>query len=380
MKKRFLYFLKNYKYTVHLTLFLITLCCSIAAGIEWSTTKLVLFSEITAHDLNLGLQYAISFLGILTVHEFGHYLTARYYKLDVSLPYYIPFWIPIGPSLGTMGAFISINSPMRSKKEFFDVGIAGPLAGFIAALGVLIYGFTHLPPPEYIFSIHPEYKQWGYNYAQHAYDVLPEGANFKIGENLLFKLMTNWLVDDLQSMPNAHELMHYPFLMAGYLACFFTSLNLLPIGQLDGGHILYGVFGYKKAKNVSFVLFLAFVFYAGLGLFNFTDFTSLAELPYIAIYIGFLYLIFEKIAKKDKVKVWAYVFSMFTLQLISSSFFGIEGYSGWLLFTFLLGRVLGVTHPPALYEEDLGLGRKILAFISLVVFILCATPSPFIFE
>ena len=109
--------------------------------------------------------------------SFGHYITARIYRVKVTLPFYIPLWLGIISTIGTMGAFIQIKQPLVSRKQFFDIGIAGPLAGFVVAIGVLWYGFTHLPSPEYVFEIHPEYKteypiefeKYGYNYAEYAY-------------------------------------------------------------------------------------------------------------------------------------------------------------------------------------------------------------------
>ena len=109
------------------------------------------------------------------------------------------------------------------------------------ALIVLFYGFTHLPPPEYIFQIHPEYEQHGLNYAEIVYKNQPDTIiDVTIGKNLLFAFFENYVADPAR-VPNAHEIMHYPFLFAGYLSLMFTCLNLLPIGQLDGGHVVYGL-------------------------------------------------------------------------------------------------------------------------------------------
>ena len=133
------------------------------------------------------MYYSIPFLTILTVHEFGHYLTAKYHNVKVTLPFYIPLWlgfIPLPFTIGTAGAFIRIKEMIHSRKQYFDIGIAGPLAGFVVAVLVLTYGFTHLPPPEYIFEIHPEYKEYGLNYEDYVYDLLP--GYLVMGDNLLF--------------------------------------------------------------------------------------------------------------------------------------------------------------------------------------------------
>ena len=151
-----------------------------------------------------------------------------------------------------MGAFIRIKSVVRSRLTFFDIGIAGPLAGFIAALAVLWYGFTHLPPADFIFTIHPEYARFGSSYPQFVYENAPE--NLILGDNILFWFFKTYIADPAR-LPHAYEMTHYPYIFAGYLALFFTSLNLIPIGQLDGGHILYGLIGKKKFDTVAPVTF-----------------------------------------------------------------------------------------------------------------------------
>src|SRR5690606_30910348 len=131
-----------------------------------------------------GFAFSLPFLAVLTIHEFGHYFMAKYHQIKVSLPYYIPLWFGISPGIGTMGAFIRIKSAVQSRKQFFDIGIAGPLAGFVAALILLWYGFTYLPPIDYVFGIHPEYARFGHSYGQFVYEN-PEG-NVALGDNLLF--------------------------------------------------------------------------------------------------------------------------------------------------------------------------------------------------
>src|SRR5262249_29617265 len=151
------------------------------------------------------------------------------------------------PSIGTLGAVIRIRDHVRSNKEHFDIGLAGPLAGFIMALVVVGYGYFTLPPADHIFKFHPEYKTYGLNYAEHVYSeeylkgAGKTGIDIQIGSNLLFKIFESF-VPDKSRIPNSHEMMHYPVLLAGFIALLFTSMNLLPIGQLDGGHITYGLF------------------------------------------------------------------------------------------------------------------------------------------
>ncbi|TAH21997.1 MAG: site-2 protease family protein [Cytophagales bacterium] len=367
------------KYWLHLLLFFITLISTTLAGAEWMTgrsffygTKLLGFSNFWA-----GLYFSVPFLGILTAHEFGHYFTAKYYKINVSLPFYIPVWLGFLPtlSIGTMGAFIKIRESLKSTKEIFDVGIAGPLAGFVVALGVLWYGFTHLPPPEYIFEIHPEYKQFGFRYADHVYKNT-FGA-LGLGTNLVFEFFKRYVAEDPKLIPNMYEMAHYPYLFAGYLALFFTALNLIPIGQLDGGHILYGLIGFKKHKAISLILFIAFIFYAGIGSFTHSEVT-IDTIWYVLAYIGFLYFVFQK-SFKNKITPITIALSIFTAQLLVTYLFPtVQGYSGWLVFGFVLGNFLGIYHPPTKHEHPLDLKRKILGWLALLIFILCFSPQPFV--
>jgi len=139
------------------------------AGAEWVHGSSVFMPDYSWTDFASGLPYSLSFLFILTVHEFGHYFTAIHYRVKTSLPYYIPL-PPLTFLFGTLGAVIRIKSLIPSRQQNFDIGIAGPLAGFIAALGILFYGFLTLPEPEYIFQFHPEYAKFGLDYANHVYN------------------------------------------------------------------------------------------------------------------------------------------------------------------------------------------------------------------
>src|SRR5579859_6215624 len=170
-------------YLLHSSLFIVTFITTTLAGAEWTNSKSVFMPGFTWADFSGGLPYSICFLTILTCHEFGHYFTAIYYRIKTTLPYYIP--MPF--FLGTLGALIRIKERITSNKQQFDIGIAGPLAGFVVALAFLIYGFVTLPPPEYIFQFHPEYKQYGLDYANHVYQTVPPGiVDVIIGKNMLF--------------------------------------------------------------------------------------------------------------------------------------------------------------------------------------------------
>ncbi|AKD55927.1 site-2 protease family protein [Spirosoma radiotolerans] len=376
-------------YLLHGGLFLITLITTTMAGAEWMFGRLFIPIEgmktLGWAEFVEGFNFSIPFLAILTVHEFGHYFTAKANHVRVTLPFYIPLWIGIGQSIGTLGAFIRIKDYINSRQKYFDIGIAGPLAGFALALVVLWYGFTHLPPPEFIFTIHPEYQKWGLDYGRYAYQNLPKDvAPLALGDNLLFNFFKNHVADPAR-VPHPYEMVHYPYLMAGYLALFFTSLNLIPIGQLDGGHILYALIGRKRFQWVSPILFTAFAFYAGLGVFKPSDFAVptdeafYSELGNFGLYIGFLYLAFSRISENRMTSL------IITLSVVATQLVvvwvrpDIEGYSGFLAFAFVLGRFLGIYHPETELEEPLNGKRQLLGWLALVVFVLCFSPRPFVY-
>lgn len=356
----------------HFLLFLFTFLTTTLAGAEWSHGKVLFITGLTTAEILNGFHYSVPFLLILSVHEFGHYLTARYHDLKVTLPYYIPLYLGFSISIGTLGAIIRIKSIFDSRRQFFDVGVAGPVAGFIIAVGVTIYGFLNLPPPEHIFTIHPEYAQYGLDYAAHVYENQP--VTLKLGTNLLFEICKYFLVEDKTLIPNSFEIMHYPYLLAGYLGCFFTALNLIPVGQLDGGHILYGLFGKGKYYNWSKSFYLAFLTMAGLGLFSAQNIEN--SLFGVSLYLVFLWLCTSKIYPKFNQTVLAIVL-IFTVQFVLKSFFNVNGFTGWLLFAFILGRLIGIEHPIPADDRPLDLKRKLLAWFSIIIFILCFSPYPF---
>lgn len=357
---------------LQLILFVATFVTTTIAGAEWTYGKSV-YVSFTWYDFVSGMHFSIPFLLILTVHEFGHYFTARKNQINSSLPYYIP--IPPFPfSIGTMGAIIRLRQRVNSLKVNFDIGIAGPLAGFVMALIVLFYGFSNLPPAEYIFEIHPEYEQYGLAYADHVYGNQEGVIDVVIGKNLLFLFFEKFVADP-ERMPNPHEIMHYPYLFSGFLALIFTALNLLPIGQLDGGHVLYGLVGYKNHKLIASGVFIVFIFYAGIGLVHpLQPFNDL--ILYIPAYVIFLVLCLRglRLSTQNTVMIALLIFAgQFVWSWIQPS---ITGFTGWLLFAFIIGRLAGVEHPRAEIEERLDTNRQLLGWIALIIFVLCFSPVP----
>jgi membrane-associated protease RseP (regulator of RpoE activity) len=172
-----------------------------------------------------GWAYSIPLLVTLLCHEFGHFLQARRWRVTASWPYFIP--IP-APPLGTMGAVIRMRGHMGNRRALFDIGISGPLAGLVPALAFSIIGLTQS-------TVAPV--------------VQADGVR-SLGTPLLFQWLGDWI---LGPMPPGHDIYLHPMAYAGWVGIFITALNLMPIGQLDGGHVLYALLR-RKAHIVAQVL------------------------------------------------------------------------------------------------------------------------------
>ncbi|MCX6842925.1 MAG: site-2 protease family protein [candidate division WOR-3 bacterium] len=170
-------------------------------------------------ELLMGWPFSVSIILVLGSHELAHYLTARRLGVDATLPYFLP--VP-HPMTGTMGAFIRINSPVPTKSALVRVGISGPLVGFLVALPVCFIGLLLSKPVEVSAS-----------------------GGIQLGSPLIF-----WLMSELlhRNLGPGKDLLLHPVAFAGWLGLFVTALNLLPIGQLDGGHVAYAVFGRRWTK------------------------------------------------------------------------------------------------------------------------------------
>ena len=174
-----------------------------------------------------GLPFSLSIMSILLGHEMGHYLTCRYYGIDATLPYFIPTCLP---PVGTMGAFIKIKSPIQHRAALLEVGIAGPIVGFVLAIPVLIIAL-----------------------AKSAYIVPdPSMAGIELGEPLIFKL-TAFIMG--KTPPPGMSINLHPIGLAAWFGFFATALNLLPVGQLDGGHVTYALFRGKHSRISQIFLF-----------------------------------------------------------------------------------------------------------------------------
>ncbi len=305
-------------YLIHTGLFIATFITTTLAGVEWTT------GQLPPYEFNMiakGLPYSISILLIITFHEFGHYFAARYHKISATLPFYIPFPpIPYFINFGTMGAVIRTKSPIYSKKAMFDIGIAGPLSGFVICLGILIYGFTHVPSIEYLINIHPDYFSPDYG---------KEGIQLVFGDSILFSFFRYMFVNTNSFFPPMSEIYHYPYLCAGWFGLLVTSMNMIPVGQLDGGHISYTMLGGENHIKISSI---STIILAVLGFVGVLD--AVLDLNY-----GF-------------------------------------GWSGWLFWAFILYVVIKLKHPPVPDVILLDRKRMILGYVSFFIFVISFSPAP----
>ncbi|RPI03691.1 MAG: site-2 protease family protein [Ignavibacteriae bacterium] len=291
----------------------------------------------------LGIPYSASILFILACHEFGHYFASRFHHVDATLPYFLPF--PPIPALlqlflnfGTFGAVIRTKSVVPSKKAMFDIGVAGPIAGFFASLLVLIYGFLNLPPANFILSIHPDY-----DFTLNA-SAAAHGVPLAFGNTLLYSGLQNILTHPLlQFVPPMSEIYHYPFLCAGWFGLFVTALNLIPMGQFDGGHLIYTMFGryHKRIAQTSFYALLAL------------SAPSLSD-ALLRTLLGFVY-------KRD------------IGQIVP---FAQYSWSAWFFWAMIALYVVKLYHPPVADETPIDRRRMVIGWFCIVIFFLTFSLNP----
>lgn len=257
----------------------------------YSVVELLKYAFADPHVLRQGVTFSASLLAILFSHEMGHYLACRYYKVDATLPYFIP-----APPLflaGTFGAFIKIRSAIPSRRALFDIGLAGPLAGFVVAVPLSVIGVLTVGPP-----------------------LPPQEHVIYFNDPPLFHLVA--LVAGVPLDPNSPT---NPYYMAAWIGLLVTSLNLMPVGQLDGGHGTFSLFGARAHRLIGRVAFIVMSVLAVLGFW------------------------------------W-------------------HGSPSGFLYAVLLGIMMRIPHPPPFIVEPLGAKRISIAFVTLIVFILCFWPFP----
>ena len=272
---------------LHLGLLLATVVTTVVAGALQQGVNPLETPEL----LSKGIPFSFTLLLILGAHEMGHYLVSRRHQLDVTLPYFIPA-PPIPFIIGTFGAFIRIRSPIRDKRALLDVGCSGPLIGVLVSIPVILIGLK-------LSTV----------------TVIGGGKEtVTLGEPLLFKLLS-WLA--LGPMTPEQNVILHPVAFAGWIGLLVTALNLLPVGQLDGGHVAYALFPESHR-------------YISLG----------------------------------------------TLGLLVVC--GVIFWQGWLMWAVLL-VFLGWRHPPPYqFWVPLDRRRRVLGIITIVVFALTFSPAPFV--
>ena len=386
--------IQNERYWLHLLLFFLTVLSTTWAGAEMTGRFLIyesaspLFSiagiPISWAFILDGFTFGGSLLLFLTVHEFGHYFAARRHGVLTSLPYYIPF--PFN-GIGTFGAVIRIKQQIPSTRKLFDIGAAGPLAGFVVALLVLVVGFATLPTPDYLEGMpgHDRLKEY---IAQNGSfpDEMPQesvengNVTLMVGMTPLYWILSKFFTD----VPPMWEMYHYPLLFAGWLGLFFTALNLLPVGQLDGGHIMYALVGPKWHSRLAKSFVLLLLLSGGIGFIHemkpvFWSWDPLLGEFLWPVLSGIIFLYLYKIFEGSFKLIAPSLIVLVAAIAAGSSVKGIVdhmGYSGWLVWCLLIILLIRVDHPPVLYMEPLTKNRKMLAILSLIIFALCFSIKP----
>jgi len=320
---------------VHVVLFVLTFASTMMAGSAWAGKNPVEISNWI-----YGWTYASLLMLFLLTHEFGHYFAAKYHGVDATLPYFIPLPIPFVSLFGTLGAYIKTRGMIPNRKALFDIGASGPLAGFLVCLGIFMYGLLNLPGIDSLFSIHPDYKD--------AVIIYPDWGMY-FGDMLIYKGLIVLLVEPGTYIPPLNEMYHYPFLCVGWFGMFVTSLNLLPLGQLDGGHISYAMFG-DKQRIIARIVWYAMIL-LGLGSF-----------------LGWFY---EQIVVESPNQIYTMIQHAFLPMLLwikihAPWIYG--GWSGWLFWAFFTRFFIRLDHPPV-PGEPIGLIRQILGWIAFIIFI-----------
>lgn len=323
----------------HVVLFVLTCISTVMAGTAWAGMN-PLSVEAWPH----GFTYAILIMTFLGSHELGHYVAARMHGVDVSLPYFLPMPIPELIPFGTMGAVIRAYTPMTSRRVLFDVAVAGPIAGFVVCLVVLAVGYATLPPIDYLYGIHPELRTTG-----------PTTSGLTFGDSFLFSALHRW-APTTGFVPPMNEIYHYPFLCVGWFGLLVTGLNLLPFGQLDGGHILYGLIG-RRQHIVGRVLWLVIV---GAGLLS---------------AIGFVQELLREPTTSTTIQAVQQMLSPALDAAVGSAPWLFSAGLSWLFYAALVRFFVKIDHPVLADPEPLDTTRMVIGWGAMLLFVLCFTPS-----
>jgi len=269
---------------LHIALFIITFISTLVAGSLFQKGINIIAEPWRIFE---GLPFSVSLMTILLGHELSHYFASKRHHTRATLPYFIP-----APSLiGTFGAFIKMRSPIVTRKALIDIGASGPITGFILSIIASVVGLK----------------------LSTVVSVTETRGALGLGDSLLFSLLSRLI---LGVTPDGHDILLHPVAFAGWIGLFVTSLNLIPIGQLDGGHIAYAFLGSRH------------------------------------ILISRILVVFLLV-------------------------FGLFFWEGWLIWAVLM-VILGIRHPPVIYwESPLDRKRRLTGIIALIIFVLTFIPAPF---
>jgi membrane-associated protease RseP (regulator of RpoE activity) len=301
---------------LHVLLFIVTYFTTTVAGVLWRGIG----DPFDVSNLHYGFAYATFVMLFISSHEFGHFFAARIHKVDATLPFYIPYPPSGSISFGTLGAVIRTRSRVPSNKIMFDIGVAGPIAGFIVCLILLAVGFATLPGIEYLQQIHPGYP----DVPHHA------GSELTFGKTLLWNAMEKLFANPNGYIPPMSEVYHYPLLCAGWFGLFVTALNLLP-------YTLFRRNIHRRLGQLTaIVLFALSVPNVIIGYFGWTP-------PWL-----------EAIA--------------------------VPGGEMWFLWALITTFVIRFRHPPTDDESPLDLRRTIIAWLTIGMLVVTFTPTPLMFQ
>ncbi|WP_394844459.1 site-2 protease family protein [Pendulispora brunnea] len=358
----------------NLGLFLVT-----AVSVFWTGTQVFSDAPTWAERAAMAWPFTVTLLAILLAHEFGHYIAARLHKVDASLPFFIPLPFPVSP-FGTMGAVIRMRGDIDTRRALLDIGASGPLAGLVVAI--------------------PAYA-WGAAHSQLVANTVDAG---QLGESILLKTLDYFFGP---AVPAGMDLQLSPVAYAAWIGMFITMINLLPIGQLDGGHIAYALLGPRQDKVAPYVhrSLLAFFFVslasfalrdvrAGFGLFRIGQHVANA-IPWLALF-EFMAVLGTLSSQRHarspdamtlRTRILAVV-GLVVIAMLGQDLTGVKGTLLWFGWFVGLGLFLamdvrwGVLRRHALFDhpvtsaEPLDRVRAAIAVITLAMFVLLFMPAP----
>jgi membrane-associated protease RseP (regulator of RpoE activity) len=323
------------------------------------------------------VEFTLALMAILVSHEFGHYIAARIHKVDASLPFFIP--LPILSPFGTMGAVIRMRSVIPTRRALLDIGAAGPLAGLAVAIPAYAWGVAH----------------------SQLIPVDGSAGAMELGESLLTRLLDRFFAPPV---PEGMDILLSPVAWAGWAGMFVTMLNLFPLGQLDAGHVAYALFGPRQNRIAQWVhrSLLAFFFVsiasfllrdvrAGIGFYRLgRDVTN--SISWLVWFEAFAILgsLSSRHEKRDRLGIRTRAFATLTLVLLAAALREYGRPLAWIPWFAGLGVLLAMEvrlgalqpssalldHPPT-GAQPLGLGRAVIAVVTLALFVLLLMVTPF---